>query len=115
MAEGLRMLMPEGIMKSLLVVLIFIASAAQGEIYTWTDPRGTAHYTNSIYEVPARFRDKVKVLDYGTEQKGGAAAPQQLQPVKPEEPAAAPKAGETPMPPNEPVTINRGAVRRNRR
>jgi hypothetical protein len=106
-------------MKSLLlVVLVFIASAAQGEIYTWTDPRGTAHYTNSMYEIPARFRDKVKVLDYGTEQKGGAAAPRQndqLQPVKPAEPAAAPKADETPMPPNEPATFNRGAVRRNRR
>ncbi len=104
-------------MKSLLVMLVFIASAAYGEIYTWTDPRGTVHYTNSMYEVPARFRDKVKVLDYGTEQKAGTAAPQQngqLQPVKPEEPAASPTA-ETPMPPNEPAAIRRGAVRRNRR
>ena len=105
-------------MKRLVVVLVFIASAAQGEIYTWTDPRGIAHYTNSMYEVPARFRDKVKVLDYGTEQKGGAAAPRQndqLQPVKPEEPVAAPRAGEIPPPPSEPATINRGTVRRIRR
>jgi hypothetical protein len=112
------MLMPGGNMKSLLVMLVFMASAAHGEIYTWTDPRGTTHYTNSMYEVPARFRDKVKVLDYGTEQKGGTAAPQQNgqpHPVKPEESAAAPKADETPLPPNEPATINRGAVRRNRR
>jgi hypothetical protein len=103
-------------MKSLLVIMVFMASAAHGEIYTWTDLRGTTHYTNSMYEVPARFRDKVKVLDYGTEQKGGTATPQQNgqpQPVKPEESAAAPKAGEPPLPPNEPATINRG--RRNRR
>lgn len=105
-------------MKTLLVMLVFTASAAYGEIYTWTDPRGTVHYTNSINEVPARFRDKVKILDYGMEQKGGTAAPRQngqLQPVKPEEPAAAPKADETPMPPNAPATIKRGEVRRNRR
>ncbi len=105
-------------MKSLLVMLVFIASAAYGEIYTWTDPRGTAHYTNSLYEVPARFRDKVKVLDYGTEQKAGTAAPQQngqLQPVKPEEPATSPRTDETPMPPNAPATIKRGEMRRNRR
>ena len=104
-------------MKSLLVMLVFIATAAYGEIYTWTDPRGTVHYTNSMYEVPARFRDKVKVLNYGTEQKGETAAPQQngqLQPVKPEEPAAVPTVDDTPMPPNAPAT-RRGSVRRNRR
>jgi hypothetical protein len=109
--------MSEGIMKSLLVILVFIASSAHGEIYTWTDPRGTAHYTNSMDEVPARFRDKVKVLDYGPEQKGGAAAPRQnvqLQPVKPAEPAAAPKADETALPSNAPATIKRGEVRNRR-
>ena len=105
-------------MKSLLVMLVFMASAAHGEIYTWTDPRGTAHYTNSMDEVPARFRDKVKVLEYGTEQKGGTTAPQQHgqpQPVKPEEPAAAPKADAPTQPPNEAEIMKRGAVRRNRR
>lgn len=105
-------------MKSLLVMLVFMASAAHGEIYTWTDPRGTAHYTNSMYEVPARFRDKVKALDYGTEQKGGTAAPQlnsQPQPMKPVEPVAAPKADEPSLPSNEPATIKRGTLRRNRR
>jgi len=111
-------MMSEGIMKSLLVMLVFIATAAYGEIYTWTDPRGTVHYTNSMYEVPASFRDKVKVLEYGTEQKGGTAAPrqnEQPQPVKPEEPAASPKADETTRQPNAPATIKRGDLLRNRR
>lgn len=57
-------------MKKLLLVLVFVASSAHGEIlYTWTDTRGTAHYTNSMYEVPGRYRDRVKVLDLGLGQK----------------------------------------------
>ena len=56
-------------MKSLLLVFLCIASSAHAEIYTWNDSRGTAHYTNSLYEIPARFRERVKVLNLGIEQK----------------------------------------------
>lgn len=55
-------------------LFVFMATSVSAEIYTWTDSRGTAHYTNSMYEVPARFRDKVKVLTYDTDQKGDASS-----------------------------------------
>ena len=74
-------------MKRLLIVMVFIASAAYGEIYTWIDSRGTAHYTNSMYEIPERYRAKVKVLDLGMSQKADTSPPQQdgqTQPLKPE-------------------------------
>lgn len=78
-------------MRKLLLALVFVASSAHGEIlYSWTDARGTAHYTNSLYEVPGRYRDRVKVIDLGLGQKteqpasgtGGLAvqAPQQAAP-----------------------------------
>ena len=75
-------------MKILLVMLVFVASSAYGEFYTWTDSRGTAHYTNSMYEIPARYRAKVKVLDLGANQKADTSSPQQngqMQSVKPVE------------------------------
>lgn len=93
-------------MKKLLVMLVFVASTAHGEIYTWTDSRGTAHYTNSEYEIPVRYRAKAKVLDLGIEQKKEASSPQQngqMQPVKPEEQPTAPKAGGNLMQQNAPL------------
>jgi hypothetical protein len=62
-------------MKRLLLLSLFIATPVQGEIYTWTDGRGTSHYTNSMYEVPTRYRDKVKVLNLGIDTKADQAAP----------------------------------------
>ena len=61
-------------MKSLLVVLLLIAATAQGEMYTWKDSQGTAHYTNSMVEIPIRYRARVKVLNYDTEQKKDASS-----------------------------------------
>lgn len=49
-----------------LALFFSIAAPAYGEVFTWKDSRGTRHYTNSIYEVPARYRGKVKVLDIPT-------------------------------------------------
>lgn len=67
-------------MKWMLVLLLFIAVPAFGEIYTWTDARGTRHYTNSMYEVPERYRAKVKILDLGPPPPV-AATPQQPPPA----------------------------------
>lgn len=74
-------------MKKVLVLLLSVATTAQGEIYTWTDTRGTAHYTNSMYDVPDRYRAKVKVLDFG-EKKTESPAPQQGGQVQSAQPAA---------------------------
>ena len=71
-------------MKRILVLLAFLASSAHAEIYTWTDSRGVAHYTNKLDEVPDRYRAKVKSLNYDTDQKTDAAAPQQTAPARPE-------------------------------
>jgi hypothetical protein len=89
-------------MKILLVMLIFVASSAHGEIYRWTDSKGTTHYTNSEYEIPERYRARAKVLDLGIEEKKGNSTPlqdvpqeqnetmsqgEQVQPVQPTEPS----------------------------
>jgi len=90
-------------MKKLLIILLFLASPAYGEIYTWKDSRGTAHYTNSEYEIPERYRAKAKVLNLGIVEKKDNSSPQQdaasqpiaspqqrelIQPVKPAQPPA---------------------------
>lgn len=84
------------IMKKLMVMLLFAASSAYGEFYTWTDSRGVAHYTNSTYEIPARYRAKAKVVNLGIDQKTGPSSAQpngQVQPVKAEGQPAIPAGG----------------------
>lgn len=92
-------------MKKLLVLLAFIASSAQAEIYTWTDSRGIAHYTNKLDEVPDRYRAKVKSLNYDTGQKTDTSSPQNgpPQPVPPPEPSPPNNAGGNLVPQNAPV------------
>ncbi|HEY6874525.1 MAG TPA: DUF4124 domain-containing protein [Geobacteraceae bacterium] len=107
-------------MKRLLVALVFLASSAYGEIYTWTDSRGIAHYTNSMYEVPGRYRDKVKVLDLGVERKGDASAPPQggqAQVVRPAEQSPVPPADETSVrqsAPTQPPAVQPEVLRQRR-
>ena len=62
-------------MKKILVLLAitFSSSAAIGEMYTWKDAKGTAYYTNSLHEIPARYLKKARVLDVATGKKGGPA------------------------------------------
>ncbi len=91
-------------MKKLLVLLIFMASYAHAEIYTWTDKQGTSHYTNSIYEIPEKYRAKAKVLNLGIVEKNESTSPeqnaapqspapvQQNQQVQPSSPAPQPQA-----------------------
>lgn len=76
-------------MKRLLTILLLMASSAHGEVYTWIDGKGTAHYTNSVYEIPARYRARAKTLNLGTEPPADRAlssqpAPQLPQPVVPQ-------------------------------
>lgn len=44
---------------SVLFVLLLL-SPADGMVYSWTDAAGIAHYTNKEYEIPLRYRAKVK-------------------------------------------------------
>lgn len=78
-------------MKKVLVLLLFITVPAFGEIYTWTDAQGTRHYTNSMYDVPERYRAKVKTLDLGSTPTAAPTATPTPTPQQPEQaPAAAP-------------------------
>jgi hypothetical protein len=77
--------------KIAMTLLLFFASTAYGEIYTWKDSRGTAFYTNSLHEIPARYRSKAKILDVATgkkfpltEQPGGPAGPASTQALQPQ-------------------------------
>jgi hypothetical protein len=83
-------------MKWLLPMLLFTATAAQGEIFTWKDARGTSHYTNSRYEIPERYRERAKVLDLGIEKKTDAATPPQPGQLQQATPAPAQKAPAAP-------------------
>ena len=72
-----------GIMKKLVVVLLLLASSASGEIYTWKDNQGTLFYTNSLYEIPARYRSRAKLLDVATGKKAPITAEQAAGPPQP--------------------------------
>jgi len=91
-------------MKKLLVLMLLsVASAAYGEVYTWKGALGTVYYTNSLYEIPARYRSRAKVLDVATGKKsplstaqtGGQAAPAGLPGQPP--PAQPPLAQQVPV------------------
>jgi hypothetical protein len=43
-----------------ILFLLLLTSPANGMIYSWTDSAGIAHYTNKEYEIPLRYRYKVK-------------------------------------------------------
>lgn len=63
------------------VLLLLVASTAYGEIYTWKDARGTLFYTNSLYEIPARYRARAKLLDVATGKKLPIGTAQQPPPA----------------------------------
>lgn len=59
-----------------LLVLTLTAASAFGEMYTWKDSKGTAFYTNSLHEIPARYLKRARVLDVATGKVGGLATAQ---------------------------------------
>jgi hypothetical protein len=106
-------------MKKLVLLLLCFASAAYGEIYTWKDARGTLFYTNSLYEIPSRYRSRAKLLDVATGKKKpisatppgaqagpagapGSPAPAQ-QPIVQQSPVQPPMAQPPPVPQPPPV------------
>jgi hypothetical protein len=69
-------------MKKILLLLILLqSSAAHGEIFKWIDRGGTAHYSNSMDDVPERYRSRVKQMNYGVGQKSETASQQSVQGV----------------------------------
>jgi len=89
-------------MKRLLMLMLLIqASGVKADVYTWTDARGTAHYTNKEYEIPQRYRAKAKpmhiesVESVGAHQQGAPTQPQGT----PSTPTAAAPSPPSPAPP----------------
>ncbi|MBJ6726473.1 hypothetical protein [Geomesophilobacter sediminis] len=80
-----------------LSLLLVTVSTASAEIFTWTD-RGIRHYTNSIHEVPARFRSRVKVLDVPTGKKLNPTAAQLAGQTQPDQPGGQSAAAAAPAP-----------------
>ena len=113
-------------MKKLVVLLLLIATSASGEIYTWKDSKGTLFYTNSLYEIPARYRSRAKLLDVATgkkspltaEQPGGqpqtagtpGAPPAQLSAPLQARPQPSPQQVAAPPPPAQPAQVNPAAT-----
>ena len=62
-----------------LVLLLCGTTPAWSEIYTWKDKGGTAHFTNSMYDIPDRYRSRAKVLNLGIEQKADTPSQQDRQ------------------------------------
>lgn len=85
-------------MKGFLTLLVLALTAASvfGEMYTWKDRKGTAFYTNSLHEIPARYLKRARVLDVATGKVGGLATAQPATPGTAT--AAAPAAAAQPQP-----------------
>jgi hypothetical protein len=49
-------------MKIMMVVVILMASPAQGMVYVWRDSAGISHYSNKEYDIPVRFKARAKAL-----------------------------------------------------
>lgn len=57
--------------------MVLSASPAKAIVYMWSDSAGVAHYTNKEYDVPVRYKTKVRLLypeapDSGVVQSGAA-------------------------------------------
>lgn len=62
----------------IILVLLLAATAAQAEMYKWADKEGTVHFSESLGEVPAGYRNSVKALGMdtnGTTNKNKAVSP----------------------------------------
>lgn len=116
-------------MKKLSLILLLFATAAYGEIYTWTDSRGTSHYVSNQYDIPQRYLSRAKIYDLATGKKlplsaapapqaPGTAAqpapaasptPQQAPQIQPQlsQPAAAPVIQQAPAPQRQPQVRTR--------
>jgi hypothetical protein len=94
-------------MKKVVLLLLLISSTAYGEIYTWKDSRGTAFYSNSLYEIPARYLSRAKLLDVATGKRLPLSAKQggvQAASAAPGQPPSGPQAPSQPPPVQQAVS-----------
>ena len=68
----------------LILSFLVFASAAFGTVYSWVDHSGVRHYANRMYDVPERYRTKVKALypEPSDVRTPSPAAPEQQRPVE---------------------------------
>lgn len=85
------------------VLLVCVSSSAFGTVYSWTDSRGVAHYTNKEYEIPDRYRATTKALY--PEQADSGQAPQagQARQIPPQGTPTPPPTQARPETPQRPV------------
>lgn len=78
--EGLRMIKPLPLLFALLLI-----SPANAMVYSWTDSAGITHYTNKEYEIPLRYRAKVKARYPEQGDSSISITPQNVQPSQAEQ------------------------------
>lgn len=65
-------------MKKLLLVLLLATTVAQAETYKWTDTAGTVHFSESLLEIPANYRNSAQPTGVdinGATNRGKAVSP----------------------------------------
>jgi len=88
-------------MKIFSMILLLVATSAYGEIYKWTDSNGTAHFTNSTYEIPEKYRARAITVNLGipeqkTDQPPSAQLPVMPVTPQPSSPSVPPSAQQQP-------------------
>lgn len=97
--------------------LLLLSTSAYGEIYRWRDSSGVTHYASSMDDVPAKYRSRVKPMNYGPDSKGEPAMTPALPanvavpPMSPPGPPSAGSGGEAAQNGNLPRGMSRGAKR----
>jgi Domain of unknown function (DUF4124) len=69
-------------MKKLILALLLVATVVRAETYKWTDKAGTMHFSESLGEVPATYRNSAQPIgmDTGkTTNTGPASSPERRQ------------------------------------
>ncbi len=67
----------------IILLLIFLALPAKGEVFKWTDSRGTVHFTDDPSLIPEQYRPKALKADApaaGETSQGNEQAPAQRAP-----------------------------------
>lgn len=87
-----------------ILFLLLLTSPANGMVYSWTDSAGIAHYTNKEYEIPLRYRNKVKAR---YPEPGDSSAPPQneLPPQVSPQKVQAPQVEQQPVQPQPQTTL----------
>ena len=61
-------------MKGLILFMLLMTTAAHADTYKWIDNEGTVHFTDSVGEIPAKYRENAKQLGTDMLHNGEEAA-----------------------------------------